>query len=364
MATEGDIERGLGALVRQLYPGAHLREVWQLGADTGEGATGKADGYGQPLRLTVDVPGEGERTLVFHTATANPYGHDRRSDRAAELLLAYDTFGAVPDHVRALDVGLVAADGSLRSLRDAGEPYLVTSWAPGRPYAEDLRRAASAGTVEPLDLQRCDALVRYLVRLHQKSAAGASRYRRSVRDLVGHGEGVFGIVDGYPDDTPAAPPRRLESIERACADWRWRLRRTEHRLARTHGDFHPFNIVFDEGARFTVLDASRGCLGDPADDVTALAVNYVFFALERRHSWKAGLGVLWHHFWASYLEGTEDSELLTVAAPYFAWRALVVCNPHFYPAFPAAERDALLRLAERALGAVAFDPAWADALFP
>jgi adenylylsulfate kinase-like enzyme len=61
---------------------------------------------------------------------------------------------------------------------------------------------------------------------------------------------LHGIVDGYP----------------------------HARLARMHGDFHPFNIVFD-GAQPTMLDASRGVCGDPADDLTALAVNFLLFAL-------------------------------------------------------------------------------------
>ncbi|MHB8877895.1 MAG: phosphotransferase family protein [Myxococcaceae bacterium] len=364
METGSEVRRGLEELLRKLYPGCELRQVEPLGPDTGSGATGKAEGYGRPLRLVVGLPGEGERTLVFHTATSNEFGHDRRADRAAELLLAYDTFNTLPGHVRATDVGAIAPEGELRSLGGTGKFYLLTSWAKGRPYAEDLRRIARGG-LGPLDLPRGDALCDYLVRLHTPSQAGAAKYRRSVRDLVGHGEGVFGMIDAYPEDTPGAPARRLELIEGALHSWRWRLRGFEGRLARIHGDFHPFNLVFEEGtAAFTALDAARGCLGDPADDLTALSVNYLFFALERPASWRAALGVLWRRLWDRYLERSGDREVLEVAAPYFAWRALVVCSPVFYPSFPAGAREALLGLVERALAARAFDPAWADELFP
>jgi hypothetical protein len=65
---------------------------------------------------------------------------------------------------------------------------------------------------------------------------------------------------------------------------------------------------------------------------------------------------------ASAPDGAE--ELLAVFAPFFAWRALVVASPAFYPAFPAAARDALLALVERVLDAPRFDPSWAEALFP
>jgi hypothetical protein len=183
-----------------------------------------------------------------------------------------------------------------------------------------------------------------------------------VRDLVGHGEGIFGMIDGYPDDTPGAPAQRLRGIERRALEWRWRLRGHEDRLARIHGDFHPFNVVFDEGTSFSLVDASRGCAGDPADDVTAMAVNYLFFAVSRPASWPA-LGALWRRFLSSYLEASGDRELLEVAPPYLAWRALVVSSPRFYPHLPARSRDRLLAWIERLLEAPRLDPGSADELF-
>ena len=111
-----------------------------------------------------------------------------------------------------------------------------------------------------------------------------------------------------------------------------------------------------------LLDASRGGLGDPADDVTCLAVNYVFFALGRRSS-AGALRELWHRFWSRYLAGSGDRELLEVAAPFLAWRGLVLACPRWYPDLADAARDRLLGLVERALAAPAFDPAMADPVF-
>ena len=159
---------------------------------------------------------------------------------------------------------------------------------------------------------------------------------------------------------------RLRAIEERCLAWRWRLRDLSGRLARTHGDFHPFNVVFAPGeaaTRFTPLDASRGGKGDPADDLTALSVNYVFFAAEHRAAWARGLGPLWRAFWRRWLEATGDREALDTAPPFLAWRALVVCCPKFYPGLSAAGRDRMLALVERALDAPRFDPAWAEELF-
>lgn len=353
-------------LISSLIPGARVKEVRPLAPDSGTGegdATAKTGGYGLPLRVCVVEADGSEMWLVFRTASANDFGHDRRSDRAQGMLLASDTFSRIPRHIQAVDVGAIGADGQLLSLRDAGELYLLTTYAPGSLYADDLRRIAHDGKVAPLDIERCDALARYLLELHRSKGSRSAAYTRALRDLVGHGEGIFGIVDSFAPDVPSASPERLAAIERRCVEWRWRLRGKGERLVRTHGDFHPFNVVFDEGTNFTLLDASRGCEGDRADDVTCMAVNFVFFALEHPRAWPEGLGVLWRRFWRIYLEETPDERLLEACPPYLAWRGLVLASPAFYPAMTPSARDRLLGFVERALDAGRLDPQWAEELF-
>jgi hypothetical protein len=356
---------GLRDLLAQLWPGAQVISAAALAPDARAEDTLKAEGYGAPLRIVLREPKGPERSVVFHTAKADSFGHDRRADRAEEQLLAFDDFQLIPNHVRSIDVGAILRGGRLASLRDAGEFYLLSDWAPGEVYALDLRRIAAEGVAREADLARVEALARWASRLHAEKLQDPDRYRRAVRDLLGHGEGIFGMVDGYGPDVPAAPPERLQRIEELALGWRWRLRGRARRFARTHGDFHPFNVVFAPGpqATFTVLDASRGCGGDPADDVTAMAVNYVFFAASHPEAWERGLAPLWWLFWSTYLEESGDRELVEVLAPWLAWRCLVVSCPRFYPQLPPKARDRMLRLAERALEAEAFNPAWAGELF-
>jgi hypothetical protein len=360
------LDAGLSRLAAALVPGGRLEAVEPLAPDDASAAsasaTAKAEGYGAPLKLTVTDAAGRRRLLVFRTMAPNPFGHDRRADRFDGLVLAYDGFGRIPDHVAALDVGAIGPDGAPISLRGAGEPYLVTEFAAGRPYADDLREVAVRGA-GALDVARCDALIDWLARLHASPVDDPPAWRRAVRDLLGHGEGIFGIVDGYGDEVPAAPPARLQALEARALAWRWRLRPRASRLRRTHGDFHPFNLLFGEGTAFWLLDASRGGLGDPADDLVALTINYPFFALDRPGAW-SGLGPLWHRAWRRYLAARGDAGLLESVAPFLAWRALVLCCPRFYPGLSPGGRDALLGLAERALDAPAFDPAWAAELFP
>ncbi len=358
--TGPSLPRGLRARLAELFPGAVVERVKVLGPDTGKDETEKGLGYGKPLKLDLTLPGGARKSLVFHLAGANDYGHDRRSDRAAEQLLAWDTFNLLPQHSRALDVGAVADDGSLLPLARAGEFYLLTEWGEGDTYAEDLRRIARAGACTPLDLARVEALARWLADIHKLPGTHPGAYVRALRDLVGSGEGIAGLVDGYGDGAPGAPYERLCALERRCLAWRQKLKGRTARLRRTHGDFHPFNIVFaTDNATPTLLDTSRGTQGDPADDVTCLSINFLFFGLEHRATWAQSLGALWRRFWEVYL-ADGDAGVLETAAPFFAWRAVVVCNPAWYPHLPAADRDRLLTFAERVLAAERFEPRWGE----
>lgn len=336
----------------------------ELRPDADEGATGgtaKGFGYGKPVEVLLRV-GASTRKLVFHTETPNPFGHDRPSDRARDALLAFHDFPLLPRHTHAIDVGAVDTRGEFVSLAKADEWYLLTSYAEGHVYAEDLRRIAARGACDDADLGKARTLGRYLGELHQTNLADEARYRRAIRDLVGSGEGIYGIVDGYPDGTPSAPRARLARIEADAAAYRARLAGRGARLSRTHGDFHPFNILFD-GESLSVLDASRGAEGDPADDVACLAVNYVFFALETPGTWTTAFRPLLHAFWTSYFETRRDPELPEVAPPFLAWRALVIANPVFYPTLAAVTRDALLSFTEECLERGAVDLSIAEELF-
>ncbi len=345
----------------RLYPGAEILEIVPLAPDTGAtaSATEKASGYGLPVRVVLRDAQGVRRELVWRTASANEFGHDRRADRVAGIVQSFEDFAHTPKHVAPIDIGFIAEDRTLRSIRDAGEPYLVTRFARGTIYADDLRRIATSRRATDLDLLRLAKLAGYLADLHIPIHDGAMRYRRAIRDLVGTGEGIYGIIDGYPSDFPSG---RLRAIEEQCAAWRWRLRARHERLTRTHGDFHPFNIVF-EGTTPTMLDASRGCCGDPADDLTAMAINFLLFAIDDPPAWPQGLGVLWRRWWNDYLVLRRDVDLLSVAPPFFAWRTLVVCNPKFYPNLSTRGRDRLLAMAEEALAAHALDPGEAEELF-
>jgi len=88
----------------------------------------------------------------------------------------------------------------------------------------------------------------------------------------------MGVLDIYPDGT--LPYEKMTGIIKGAVDWIYRLKPKFARLSQIHGDFHPGNIWFRDSRDIILLDRSRGPWGEPADDVTALAINYIFFSVK------------------------------------------------------------------------------------
>lgn len=321
----------------------------------------KGYGYGRPLRIECEGAGRRHR-IVLQTVNPGPFGHEHVADRVHATLLAARTYNRLPRHVRALGAGLLEPEGAATPLNPEAEPFLLTEFVEGREYAADLERIGRNGLLAQDDLSRADALADYLAQIHQTPGPENGLYLRRLRELLGHGECIMGMTDGYPV-VPGQPlAALLEDIEYRALAWRWKLRAKTHRLRQVHGDFHPWNILFRESTDFSVLDRSRGEWGEPADDVTCLCSNYLFFSLLRDGRLTGAFEILFRRFWDRYLERTGDREILETAAPFFAFRALVQASPVWYPALPDPVRRRLLAFARNVLSRPCFEPSHVNAL--
>jgi hypothetical protein len=316
----------------------------------------KGYGYGMPLLIVYEKDGESRRA-VLHTVTAGPFGHEHMADRAQMLLWDHSSFNRLPRHIRSIDAGAFRRDGTAVSLGDAEEFFILTDYVEGRCYADDLARLKDHPAIQDLDLARADALCDYLVEIHGVKHDNPDLYVRRIRELVGHSECIMGLIDTYPAGQSVQDRRLLRDIEQSCVNWRWRLKDRVDRLAQVHGDFHPWNILFQEGAEFGLLDRSRGEWGDPADDVTSLTMNYLFFSLQRSGRLDGNFDVLFRRFWERYLAKSGDTEMLFVVAPFFAFRGLVMAHPLWYPNLSPDVRRKLFNFVTAVLGEDVFDPA-------
>ena len=346
------IEQYLSSLKGKPVQVLHLAP---LGEDSRDKAI-KFCGYGSPIRIDYQLAGQQTRSLVLHTMRAGPFGHEHMADRAQVLLWSNQAFRHLPRHVCPFDVGGIQPDGTLVSIGDAEEFFLLTEYADGQGYFGDLEQLRDSGTLRDIDLQRADALCDYLVEIHSKTGNDPGLYTRRIRELVGHGECIMGIADSYTPH-PLITSEKLQQVEHLCVGWRWRLKGLTHRLRQVHGDFHPWNILFRPGTDFTVLDRSRGEYGDPADDVACLSLNYVFFSLQRNERLEGGFEALFLRFWDRYLAKTGDREMLQVVPPFLAFRALVMASPVWYPGLQEGVRSKLLTFIFGVLDEATFDPA-------
>jgi len=337
-----------------LDPAARILDLKRLGEATDHDV--KRYGYGTAVEVVYELDGS-TRRAVFQTVRPGPYGHEAMPDRAQLLLSNHETFGRLPRHARSLDIGAIHRDGRLASLGDCEEFFIVTEHVDGAGHQEDFYRLRDTDELTAPDLGRAARLCDYLAEIHALRHDAPGLYRRRIRDLVGHGECIMGLNDGYPDRYGFIDRALLEDIEHRAVVWRWRLRDFQHRLRQVHGDFHPWNILFTGNDEFRVLDRSRGEWGEPADDVTCLTVNYLFFSLQRSGRLEGSFDTLFQRFWARYLEATGDREMLDVAAPFFAFRGLVIGSPVWYPDLSGDTRRAIFAFIRNVLAAGSFDPA-------
>jgi hypothetical protein len=334
---------------------ATILNVLVLGQST-EGKSLKGYGYGTPVRINYELADHQRRTAVLPTISPGPFSHEHMSDRAQILLWEHQAFNRLPRHVRSLDVGGFRSDGSIMSLGNVEETLLLTEYVEGEDYSLDLARIRDRGELMDLDLARADVLCDYLLAIHAQSSDDSGLYTRRMRELLGHGECIMGLTDSYPHH-PLIPPELLQEIEHRCIRWRWRIKGLTHRLRQIHGDFHPLNILFGSGVDFRLLDRSRGEYGDPADDVTSLTLNYIFFSLQHSGRLEGALETLFLRFWRRYLERSRDQEILHVVAPFFAFRGLVIASPLWYPTLSDTVRKRILSFVLAVLENESFDPA-------
>jgi aminoglycoside phosphotransferase (APT) family kinase protein len=237
----------------------------------------------------------------------------------------------MPKHVRAIDV-VGEIPEKFVSIRNAREFYIFMEEAEGRSYFEDLEEILERGRLAERDVERVRMLAGFLADIHgikYRRENAEILYKRRIRDLIGHGECIMGIIDAF-GPLEFIMENDFVAYVMKCIPWWGRLRFKSERLSSVHGDYHPGNIRL-RGNDFILLDRSRGSWGEPADDVSALGINFIHYAIKDRGGFTGPFAELFKRFIEHYLERTGDEGIFEVCQPFFAFRALVIANPRFYP---------------------------------
>jgi hypothetical protein len=336
-------KQALEAYLRGLFgPKLRLLEFTRLGAGV----------HGTGFLVDVETT-SGRKSYVLKDLSPEGLGHDNPSDRASVFLLALDNYNALPKHVRAVDVAALHKDGSLHSIGGGKDYFLLMEKTEGVNYFDDLAEFSLKKILEDTDKNKIKLMASYLAEIHSFKSDSKTLYWRKLRDTVGHGECLMGVFDTYPDGTLMYEDMAI--IIKKSVDWIAKLKPLYRRLSQVHGDFHPGNIWFKDDSDFVLLDRSRGVWGDPADDVTALTINYIFFSIKYygdvRGPYSEGLNM----FFKEYIKLTGDTKLTGVVAPFFAFRGAVVANPIFYPELNSAQRNLIFKFVNNVLDAQMFE---------
>lgn len=280
-----------------------------------------------------------KQTIVLRTKRPEGFSHDYAADRAASFLIQHSLASKLPRHNKSYDVVGISKK-ELVSIGDCNEFFHIVEIAEGSSYMDELVEIKKKNFITDLNLEKAKLLSDYLAEIHKtkfldrikdkhKTAFARSIYRRHLRDCIGHGEMMLGVLDTYPKDLSWTSKKEFVQIVNMANELREELKDNYQRASLIHGDFHPGNILF-KGKSFKVLDASRELWGEPADDLTALGINYIWFSVMQKGNHSGDFKKLFLAYWNSYLNKSKDYEIAYIAPLFFAFRGIVVAHPLFY----------------------------------
>ena len=283
-------------------------------------------GTGYSLKFKINNK---EKTLVLKSLFTENLGMDHYSDRASSLLDAHDNYNKMDNHVKSEDVIAQNEDNSLTSVGNAKEFYILMEEAKGDDLFKDFNKIKETKQLTNETKEKILTISNFLVELHKNKHKSIPLYRRKIRDTIGSGGSLIGLLDMHPDSAFEQFEKKWMSIvSKSIRFWR-RSRDMHNRLCEIHADYHPGNLWFED-QKLTILDRSRGRFGEPADDITAFIINPIMYSLITNGNFEGPFKEIFDIFWNNYFKKTNDKEMRKIMAPYIAFRVAVVTNPIFY----------------------------------
>lgn len=323
-----------------------------------------AGGFGNTFFINL----ENEKRFVAKIS-GKGFGRENPEDRSRDALWVHRT-STLPRQPRAIAVGSITKDGRIITLASDSEYVVVLEEARGKSYHLFLEDILKRGFIIEDDKRAVLNLSNYLVEVHGEKKDAPDLYRRHLREVVGGHEGIPGVdsilwkildektIKEKLGKEKSELRKDVIDLKKKAIEHADRIEDMTHRCSRMHGDFHPFeNIRFEKYPNnFWTLDRSRAEYGEPADDVTAMFINYFNHALLDKGDYSGEFKRLGDSFLENYLRETNDYEILETVQPFFIWRGLVIATPVWYPGTPVDVRNKILNFVKNVSDVESFDP--------
>jgi len=292
------------------------------------------------------------------------WGHDYLSDHSSVLLLQHSLLRSAPVGTcsESFDVAALTSDGTIKSIGESIEFLHFVDEIPeseSSPYSKDLFKIAEKQSLSDNDILRVRVIAEYLAKLHSQKNQNPNLYSRHIRDLIGHGEMLMGVLDTYPpaNTLDFTSMEELERIEVETVRWRNRIKYSSERCSRIHGDVHPFgNLRFKGDNSILALDMSREKFGEPADDIAGMSINYLFFSIWKHGKLTPHFEKLFRIFLDEYINKTKDKDILRYMPPFYAFRGTVIAHPLYYPDLETFKRRKIFNFILNVINDKEFNP--------
>jgi hypothetical protein len=289
--------------------------------------------------IIISISNQIKRIVMRVVRGDTGWGHDYLSDHSSVLLLQHSLLRSAPVGTcsASFDVAALTSDGTIKSIGESIEFLHFVDEIPeseSSPYSKDLFKIAEKQSLSDNDILRVRVIAEYLAKLHSQKNQNPNLYSRHIRDLIGHGEMLMGVIDTYPpaNNLDFTSIEELERIEVETVRWRNRIKHSSERCSRIHGDVHPFgNLRFKDDNSILALDMSREKFGEPADDVAGMSINYLFFSIWKHGKLTPHFEKLFRIFLDEYINKTKDEDILRYMPPFYAFRGTVIAHPLYYP---------------------------------
>lgn len=278
---------------------------------------------------------DGPKKVVIRIISPIDFSNDYAADRMASFWIQHHSAKLLSSHVKSLGIlGINKKSKEVGRVDHYDEFIQVLDWAEGEEYFADLERILKDNKANDADFKKVALLSDYLVKTHKKKFKGSkdqalSLYKRHTRDYIGS-RFMIDVLDTYPSEISFTSWGKLHKLVFDVYKYRESLKNDFTRLSKIHGDYHPGNIRFKNNKQFIVLDASRAIWGEPADDVSCLGINYLWYALKQTGKFKGIFMELFDKFWNNYLIKTGDLEINTILPLFIAIRSVVLKHPLYF----------------------------------